>query len=373
MQRTNTILQAVIFLGFLSNATAGDRSFFNISDLEVLLKQSKPTSMEQLLPLLPESFRTNAVLMRISRSVQGATGQNPRVLLSNRNGSFIAAFNSEIRALGGSSLEMIQFDSKSARFEFAELKFKENEKPIITRNLQSCEGCHGAGLKVRPNWEPFPNAIGAYGELADRILPNSEEELALKSFVESAKSHPRYKNLVNLEETHLARDSHGRMMGKPNSSFGSKITALNALKVAREAQRTPQYEKYRYSILASLYCEKNPDFVKTFFPENTDVPTEFATIEEGSQGDRPTAFFWGFFRRRAGEMFWTTSFGDMFNDRPVRTEERASLTFAHSFMESDPLLRALAPKSVPDKAITPLPSCELLATQAQKALNESLD
>lgn len=367
MQSIQTVLSVLIFMGFLSNANAAGPTLFNISDVEAILKQSNATSMEELLPLLPENFRTNAVLMRMSRSVQGAMGQKPRVLLSNEDGSFIAAFNSELRSLGGNSLEMIQYNSKSARFEFAELKFIPDEKPYVARNLETCGGCHGGGLKVRPIWEPFPNANGAYGAEADRIIPDSGEELALRSFIESAKNHPRYKNLINLEQTHLERDSHGRMMGKPNSSLGSKIARLNALKVAREAQDTPQYKKYRYSILASLYCEKEPAFVETFFPENSDVPTKFATIEEGSTENRPAAFFWGFYRRRAAEMNWSTSFGDLFNQQPVRTEERASLTFAHSFLESDPVLRALVRTEKMSKAITPLPTCETLANQAKKA------
>jgi hypothetical protein len=350
------------FLLFTALAFAEQKeNQFNIEDLEKILQNQAPRSLEELLPLLPAEFRTNPVLVQSSRSAQGAMPLLPRVLLSNQDGSFIASFSANDRSLGGKSLEMIQFHPKEARFEFAELKFEADASPLMKRNTQTCAGCHGAGYDMRPNWEAFPETPGMYGANMDRIAVGSEEEQNLTAFIENAKSHPRYSSLIDLESTHLTRDKDGRMKGRANSLFGEKIQTLNLQRIAKRVPKTKDYDLYKYSILASLYCEKDPAFASKFFPKNSEVPRTFSTLEEGGSDVRPAAFAWGFYRRGAMDLFWTASFGDVLNQKPIRMENvSSSKMLADLLIAQDPDLRIGEGKS--------FPTCSALEAKAKSKL-----
>src|SRR5438045_2594135 len=58
-----------------------------------LLEEKKPTKMEDLLAALPESLRSNFLLLYKSGSMQDASFENPRAVLFDYDSNVMMAFN----------------------------------------------------------------------------------------------------------------------------------------------------------------------------------------------------------------------------------------------------------------------------------------
>jgi hypothetical protein len=66
-------------------------------------------SVDALLPLLSPVLRSRYALVFDSRSVQGASYSDPRVLLFGGDAHFIVSFNGDARQRGSDSIETMEF------------------------------------------------------------------------------------------------------------------------------------------------------------------------------------------------------------------------------------------------------------------------
>lgn len=223
----------MMLLASLFNASLAGADF-TYGDLVGLIQAKNITSIEQLLPELPEELRANYTLMRQTRSLQHATASNPRVILFGRDAKLTCAFNGAPGSRGFDSLECFQFCREERAFDFRDIQFPTDENGLKSvkfsernknaRGDVSCLKCHGQD--PRPNWDSYRRWPGAYGE-DDDILVDTEELTGFKSFVAVRSVHPRYKWLI---QDNSSTAPYGRgigIMGRPNLRFSDFLGRMN--------------------------------------------------------------------------------------------------------------------------------------------------
>src|SRR5690348_7995202 len=125
-----TMKNKLVLVALLSAPLFG----FNFSDLESRIEEKKTSSIEALLPHLPEEFRENAILVTDSRSSQKASFRDPRAILFSSDAKMIMAFNGHPSQEGHNKLEVIEFDDRSGSFQFREIEFHPGKAPTINRS-----------------------------------------------------------------------------------------------------------------------------------------------------------------------------------------------------------------------------------------------
>lgn len=261
--------QALVFSRSRHIVPPGPSGYFSIERLIQLVNDKDITTVEQLLPLLPQDLRSRYVLMYRSRSLQKATFMEPRAILFEGDTSFIMSFNKE------NNIETIQYRPKERKWDFQEIIFRGGEKPLVSDvNPRKCLACHQGlnrtDIDPRPNWEPYNHWPGAYagvdGETkspfrsirsfvdllapTDKQTPNDlEVEIPMldRFLAEVKPTHPRYKYLGDFK----ARDI---------LNFTDILLETNFYRVVRLATQTPDWDLYRDVFVDALFCNHPADW-----------------------------------------------------------------------------------------------------------------
>jgi hypothetical protein len=245
----NLILVSVISLSFpLANA-----SDFSYEDL-VKIAQDK-NSVEEVLPLLPESFRSNYTLMHSSQSLQGSSYENPRAIMFGENAKLICSFNGDPSHRGYDSLECIQFRDKERKFDFRQIQFPTSENKLTkvafsesgrtTDGAISCSMCHTQD--PRPNWEEYNVWPNAYGQNDDYLGVDRDKYF---SYVKSRDQHPRYRWLI--QDSYEGAPYMGPASSpeeRPNlrlSEFAGKWNSLRMNRILRS--KLPEWRMIAFAI-----------------------------------------------------------------------------------------------------------------------------
>ena len=309
MGRTRSILRCLLLslvIG-LSSAAMG----FNHESLEKIIRDHNVKSIEELLPLLPESLRSQYVLLWFSRAGQKATFQKPRVIMFTEDADFIFAIN-DGAMFGGHVIDTISFNHESHQFDFRRFEFKDSKPVFFSKNEVRCQACHEVHL--RPNWDNYPRWFGAYGMDDDTIHDdkiwlgkiryerdangkmsqikessiyhdkdmgtefdfnggdalNEVESQELKRFNAERKQHPRYKYLIAKNDSELypysynpGRDrSTAKVKNHPNAHFGALIYAWNFVQSAHLFAKSASFENNKLPLLAYFAkCPMTEDLV----------------------------------------------------------------------------------------------------------------
>jgi cytochrome c553 len=261
-----------LFLGLLCAAPPGQAAGFNFASLQSLLSQQNIGSVEQLLAALPAAQRNRYALVFESRSLQGASLENPRVILYGPDARFIVTFNGGPAQRGFRVVETMEFDDESQEFRLRELLFPERaagvDKVVVSEvNPERCARCHGA--PAQPVWDTFPLWPGAYGEHYRANL-SARERAGLSAFLALQATHPRYGELLGANrfaDPHTFRSSaHGQYAGipvePPNAELAIYLSRLQAQSITRQLVRQPAFDLYRYALLglADNACGRLADF-----------------------------------------------------------------------------------------------------------------
>jgi hypothetical protein len=264
------VLARVIFLTVLCGppATWAATAPASFGTRELLAAAGQVTSIEELIPLLPEEMRRNVLLMYKSRSGQGASDTFPRVILHSNDARFTLAFTGDPNAPGGQTLEFFEFNDATNAFEFRELDFDpQGRRPPIDSGINPprCYACHARGggpnpFKLRPNWDGYHVWRGAYGSNDDNFedrmghnastRPVADEKEGLRKFRETAQGHGRFASLLGLEDNFpvdgLQRpDGSMRPLKRPNLKYTEAASKLNARRVAAAMRASPHYEAFK--------------------------------------------------------------------------------------------------------------------------------
>jgi hypothetical protein len=243
----------------VGRAVGASEPSFTYEDVAGLIQQRNLTSLEQLLPLLPESLRSSFTLMYDSRSLQAADARNPRAILFGKDASLVLAFNGDGAQRGFDDLEVIQYRPASRSFEMRRIQFPSprngfDKVQFSAANPPLCLGCHGRD--PRPNWERYPVWPGAYGSEDDELTPG--EEASYRAFRKQQPAHPRYRELhargpQDDPELNPYRRSLLDRMFRPNLKLTKLVARLNAFRLARLLEQQPlPVQRSIEAIL--LYC-----------------------------------------------------------------------------------------------------------------------
>jgi len=178
---------------------------YSVEAFNHLVKTEQSTSPEGILSALPKSLRSRYALLFKSRSLQGASFKDPRVILFGDDARFVITFNGSPDQKGYSEIEVMEFDDQSETFSFHEVSYSEvpGQRPkveVSDTNPQKCLQCHGD--PPRPIWDTSPSWPGAYGERYRNPLGKIEQE-GLAEFLSIQPNHSRYRILLDTERFRL--------------------------------------------------------------------------------------------------------------------------------------------------------------------------
>lgn len=261
-----------------------------------LIKSKNLRTIEELLPELPECFRSSYTLVHESLSLQAASPLYPRTILFSHDGKLSCTFNGHPSQKGFDSLECYQYRDKTRKFEFYEIEFpsprnqlKEVEFSLPNMNVRktiSCTACHNQD--PRPNWEPYSVWPGVYGKHSDQLksvanaqmIPaaNLAEGKNFLAFKQTMKSSSRYRFLINPIETDFAPyQGDGRffreagLLLSPNTRFTVLLSPLVAQRNVRLLENQPRWVAYQY-LRTVARCQVSEDEKKQY-PEFIYSPT----------------------------------------------------------------------------------------------------
>jgi mono/diheme cytochrome c family protein len=261
-----------LLLGLLGAAAPGQAAGFNFASLQSLLSHQDIGSVEELIAALPAAQRSRYALVFESRSLQGASLENPRVILYGADARFIVTFNGSPAQRGFRVVETMEFDDDSKEFRLRELVFPERaagvDKVVVSElNPQHCARCHGA--PARPVWDTFPLWPGAYGERY-RARLSARERTGLAAFLALQPTQPRYGQLLGVKRFADPQTFRSSALSQyagipeepPNAELAINLGRLQAQSIARQLVRQPGFELYRYALLglADNACGRLADF-----------------------------------------------------------------------------------------------------------------
>jgi hypothetical protein len=256
----------------------GPLSFARVTEL---IDACGLTTIEGLLPLLPDEYRERYTLIHSSRSLQGASPEFPRVIAFGRSAELTLAFNGDPDDVGHEFLETAEFDRTTRRFVYREIHFGGGRPQASAANPPLCLGCHRAD--PRPNWDGYLLWPGAFGAEDDRMFYKTGEtdpslypadKALLRRYLTNAGTG-RYKHLVEFKGYSQAPEPTPHFpdggldyfaSGRHNLGLTVALGALNAERLARKIAETPAARPYRYALLAALSCGR------------TQVPDELADL-----------------------------------------------------------------------------------------------
>ena len=251
--------------------------------------QKSPRSVEDFLCKLPDSFLSNYSLVYESRSLQEGSPEAPRTILFNPNSKkkVFISFNGNPRQLGFNNVELIEETRAPGRFiEFADLDFNKGSSglsggqiikgPNFTFSygqLNKCMACHAnpanQNIPARPLFDAIPTWRNIYdSSLRFPSLITDEEVNNFKLFKISAKSHPRYSNLLNLEKMVVSNKFTFETaillnrLALKNAELTHLLSTINLRRLVHLIKTSKNYESYKFAIAGALMaCREIDKFI----------------------------------------------------------------------------------------------------------------
>lgn len=242
----------LIIFAILSNTSAGAQSvlgksgdYLNFDIVKNLIETNGASSVEEFIPLLPESFRRSFVMMKKSRSEQLATPLQPRVIFFGETAQSLIAIGGCVRkSTLANTVEMIDFNEKTARFEFHSIDFNGQRPSYSQLNPQTCFKCHqGSPGELRPNWDQYETWTGAWGEDDDHL--SKSDRVLLTKFLSTRMQSERYRHLLFQTDSRFAPFSEEQAPKwahnheRPNFRLTMLLARWNSKKIARMILERP--------------------------------------------------------------------------------------------------------------------------------------
>lgn len=224
------------------------------SSVRSLVEARRVKSVDELLPLLPEDFRSRFVLLKDSGSTQDASVRAPRVLMYTSNASLVVAFNGLSMQSGYEDLETYEFDATNGRFTFREIHFPAPDEADVVRfsidNPPTCKSCHKAIPRpMFDAWPSWPSAMFTTDHTGSGLPMPEADKASFDDFVKHGAGVGRYKQLVGLAV-------HGETA---HQERGDSANAFNRLMLAQidrqldvEILEHPRYATYQYAFDAAI-------------------------------------------------------------------------------------------------------------------------
>jgi hypothetical protein len=237
---------------------SGSGTGLTFDQVETLIQQQNPKSVEETLALLPKSSFGQYALVYSSRSLQGATPLNPRAIVYDRKSGLTFAFNGDSKEDNFNTLEFMQFDQNTKKFELHEVTFLGGKATISKPD--TCLKCHGDN--PHPIWDSYFLWPGVYGSEDANLV--GDEKKNLVKWIAARAAHPRYQYLFAGQVSGLTTqspDGHSITLGA--QSLGMILSHQNFQAIALEFQSDPKLASFRYALIAAGACpdESIDDFL----------------------------------------------------------------------------------------------------------------
>jgi hypothetical protein len=260
----------------------------SIDDLKVILNnpECKIDSKEALIRAIPDSFKTNPILVYKSESLQGpheVDYLNPRALLFDNPGTlypesseldknnFMLSFNGNPKDEGFKAIEIFDYKSK----KMFELTFDDKKATLNDETDGKCLRCHGN--PPRPIFQSYPDWSGVFGSQHLGTIP-PEEEKGFQDFIKKSNENPNsIYSLLKL--TYKDVQPFMGQVAENNVNFNGK---LNSIFFKNNFAKNEELKKssFSYAIAGALKQCKNffdffPKDLKNKFYENISKKYDF--------------------------------------------------------------------------------------------------
>jgi hypothetical protein len=202
-----SIICLLFLVAMAAQATQLD-DLSSYQDLENLISNQKVTSIDQLLPLLPEKMKKNSLLIYNSHALHTelVTALTPRIVLFNKDGSLVMtvsrSLTDDLKTQGQDQIEVLNFNSETARFEMRALAFNGKDLPPLGEKAQvnpaTCLACHGEN--PRPIFQDYNAWPGIYGSFsaAGASVNGTPEYKSLTAFLNQQKNQTNRYSFLDL-------------------------------------------------------------------------------------------------------------------------------------------------------------------------------
>jgi cytochrome c5 len=252
-------------------ATPDGSALFNFKALMDLIQSNQVNSVDQLLPLLPQSYRSNFALMFKSGSLQTATPTSPRVIAYGNTFPVESIFhgkNTDRLYLGfqtdtgigtklPNSLEVIEWIPEQNKYQFYQLDFPLTSTKVEV-NPAKCSECHGTPL--RPNWTAYPRWDGALGN-SNALSGNYGDDSFLTQEQVNSAVEPLKKNNDRLKSFDVSAFEILNKIELPNANMSGKIGSQLQVRNVDIIRNSPAYAQFKYAFAgAFMECVNYSDF-----------------------------------------------------------------------------------------------------------------
>jgi hypothetical protein len=271
--------------------TASQSTPFTFQSLMNLISSNKVSSVDSLIPLLPDSYKKNFVLMFQSGSLQSASPTSPRVIAygdpqpledvfpgKNLDRLYIAfQTDTSPQSKLPHSIEAIEWAPSERAYHFYRIDFPApgatNSELTFEKDPLLCTGCHG--VPSRPNWTSYPRWDGAFGNNFNmtgkyndtrHTVPEARELIEnLKSTNDRLKSMDFSLFFPNYGIGGISDDLPAQMSGK----IGNQLI----LRSVPFIESSPNFDRLKFSFAgAFLGCANFTDFFE---------PRALSSLQEG--------------------------------------------------------------------------------------------
>jgi cytochrome c551/c552 len=217
--------------------------------MQSLVENKKIKSVEEFITVMPEKWKEKYTLVYSSRSIQGASYENPRVIIYSGNTMF--TFNGGESQLGGNKIEAISFNESKNKYESMEITFNPGTNAIVEHNPKSCIQCHQT--EIKPIWDSYRQWPGVYGGNDDflfkELMQNQvdpKEKNGYLTYLKNKAKNSRYSKLPDIKaETNNAGDFTSFLGNKTFTQLANKI------------KETKELYPFRFAIQEIALCSED--------------------------------------------------------------------------------------------------------------------
>jgi hypothetical protein len=296
----------------------------------------------------------NYTLVGDSSSAQAeATFGEPRMILYGEDARLIIAMTSSPDQVHGYGLETMEFRPETREWRLREFLFSRNGSPPVAGEVNdpSCVRCHDKN-DPRPNVDPYAFWKGWLAGKDDELGTGragdlTPYELDLSARLSAAQAtHPRLAMLIDLDIGYQ-RHPDSRTNKLHNINFTGRVARLNDYRIARLLEATPDWDKFQYATLGSLWCNLDkpaewltPEVAARLSPKNIVAPYPTTTDRYGKpmelEGPNDGAFDLLFEQRGISTAGWSMTFG---GTHEFGTPGGFSEEMTYALSQSNPALR----------------------------------
>lgn len=233
----------------------------------------KGAKIEDFSCCLPNLAREHVSIAHSSVAAQNARPDSPRAISMNFAGSnshkdlhgdLVTELKlpNAIFTINGGHAGLLQTNNvevalidPSGKIDFYDIDIRNGKARLSAANPGVCMSCHGKlGVDSKdgnrlifngPN--SWPNFVGGTVEMSVSAKEKEYLELRQEKAAQSTQTNPRFRCLKAGDAVEL-------------QLFDTTIGHLNALRVAKLARASKDYEKYKYAIMGGIVCPNRSDF-----------------------------------------------------------------------------------------------------------------